>query len=160
MINSENVEYHSMGSKTNFFKKEQYPKLIVQGVESNQIDKILFVVDADNSISDTKKSGFENTQNALNEMIIELGFQSVASIYIMCDPKDKTGYSESLILSTIPDTQRRCIESFLQCSQFKSKENHKAILNQIYKLAYPDAPYDFSHAHFDLLKTELKNLFI
>lgn len=169
-VKSADIEYHGMGSKSNFFKKEMYvskpspynkfnANLIFQGVQTNQINKVLFVVDADNSINDTKTGGFKNTQNALNEMIIELGFQSVASIYIMCDPDTGEGYLESFILATIPPEQKNCIQCFLDCSQFKSKENHKDILNKIYKLAYPDAPYDFSHAHFDLLKTELINLF-
>ena len=77
----------------------------------------------------------------------------------MCDPSTQTGYLESFILSTISTAQKRCIETFLNCSNFNSRENHKAILNQIYKLAYPNAPYDFEHAHFDLLKAELNNLF-
>ncbi len=77
----------------------------------------------------------------------------------MCDPMKKIGYLESLILSTISPEQRACIESFLACSQFESKENHKAILNQIYNMAYPNAPYDFAHSHFDELKTKLRELF-
>jgi hypothetical protein len=77
----------------------------------------------------------------------------------MCDPETKVGYLESLILSTIEQEQRNCIQCFLSCSQFESKENHKAILNQIYKLAYPNAPYDFSHSYFNDLKTQLTQLF-
>lgn len=77
----------------------------------------------------------------------------------MCDPNTKNGTMESLILSTIEAERRVCIENFLICSEFKSKENHKAILNQIYNMAYPNAPYDFSHSHFDELKNKLKWLF-
>ena len=77
----------------------------------------------------------------------------------MRDPETNIGYLESFILSTIPTAQRNCIEGFLACSQFKSKESHKAILNQIYKLAYPNAPYNFEHHFFKPLINELTNLF-
>ena len=95
----------------------------------------------------------------MDEIITKLQFQSVSSTYIMRDPISKVGYLESFILSTIPEQQKTCIERFLDCSQFKSKENHKAILNQIYKMAYPNEPYDFKYPHFDELKTQLTRLF-
>ncbi len=79
-------------------------------------------------------------------------------IYIVCDPATEEGYLESLILSTIPDEHKECINSFLNCSNFSSKENHKAILNQIYKMGYPNVPYNFSHPNFDNLKNKLKAL--
>jgi len=82
-------------------------------------------------------------------------------IYHVCCVDIFTGYfnSNGLILSTIPLKQKECIETFLECSDFKSKENHKAILNQIYKIAYPKSPFDFSHKNFNELKQKLKNLF-
>jgi len=54
--------------------------------------------------------------------------------------------------------QKDCIQAFLDCSEFKSKENHKTILNDIYKLAYPKAPFNFQHRHFDELKQKLAQL--
>lgn len=129
-------------------------------IDSDQIDKILFVVDSDSEKSDPKHNGYENTQIALDSIIEHLGFTAISHTYIMCDPMTRKGYLESLILSTIPEKQRNCIACFLACSEFKSKEHHKAILNDIYKLAYPNAPYDFEHTHFDELKTKLKNLFV
>jgi tRNA nucleotidyltransferase (CCA-adding enzyme) len=153
------IEYHGMGSKSNFFKIESYPALLTQGVNTNQVKKVLFVVDADDVKNDSVYGGFENTNKGLDEIIAELEFQAVSSTYIMCDPNTKAGYLESFILSTIPEQQKACIERFLECSQFKSKENHKAILNQIYNMAYPDSPYDFKHSHFDELKTKLIWLF-
>jgi hypothetical protein len=95
----------------------------------------------------------------LEKIIIHLGFQEISQIYIMCDPNTNEGYLESFILSAIPSEQRNCIESFLTCSQFKSKESHKAIINQIYKIAYPNYPCDFTHKHFEPLKATLKSLF-
>ena len=128
-------------------------------IDNDQIDKILFVVDSDSEKSHPTHNGYENTQIALNSIIEHLGFTAISHTYIMCDPITKKGYLESLILSTIPPQQKKCIECFLTCSEFKSKENHKAILNNIYKLAYPNAPFDFKHENFDTLKTKLKNLF-
>lgn len=158
-ITPEKIEFHGMGTKSNFFKVESYNALLRQGVETDRIKKILFIVDADDIKNDAVHGGFENTAKALSEIIIQLNFQDVSSTYIMCDPTTKIGYLESFILSTIPEQQKNCIERFLECSQFKSKENHKAILNQIYNMAYPNAPYDFAHPHFEELKTKLKNLF-
>jgi len=155
----EKVEFHGMGTKSNFFKLEQYPPLVKQGVETGQIDKVLFIVDADNEKNDKVNCGFNNTENGLNQIIAKLNFQAVSSIYIMCDPITKKGYLESLILSTIPEQQRNCIECFLACSEFKSKEHHKAIFNDIYKHAYPKAPFDFRHENFSELKQKLINLF-
>lgn len=50
-------------------------------------------------------------------------------------------------------------QHFLDCSKFKLKEHHKAIINQIYKIAYPEAPYNFEHRHFNELKQQLTKLF-
>lgn len=120
--------------------------------------KLLFVVDADDVKNDAGCGGFENTQQALNQVIAELGFEGVSSTYIMCDPMTQVGYLESLILSTISEQQKNCIQGFLDCSEFKSKENHKAILNSIYKTAYPNAPFNFTHPNFVELKNKLEYL--
>jgi hypothetical protein len=92
-------------------------------------------------------------------IISDLNLTSCADIYITWDPKNKEGYLESFILSTIPPEHKICIENFLSCSDFKSKENHKSILNQIYNIAYPNTPFDLSHKHFNELKQKLKKLF-
>lgn len=154
------VSFYILGGKSSFFKVENKNyKELQSEVLMERTEKILFVIDADNVINDAIYGGYENTEKALNELISQLDFQEFSSTYIMCNPITKTGYLESFILSTIPEQQRNCIERFLDCSQFKSKENHKAILNQIYNIAYPNAPYNFSHSHFEELKTKLINLF-
>ena len=159
-FDEKNANFYILGGKSNFFdaNNKRFKDLKLE-IDGEQIEKVLFVVDADDVKTDAVYGGFENTQTALNNIIKKLGLEKVANTYVMCDPKTKTGYLESFILSTIPPAQRNCIESFLACSQFKSKENHKTILNQIYKLAYPNAPYDFQHPHFEPLKTELTHLF-
>jgi len=154
------VKFVGMGGKSNFFKRENdnYKELLLD-IRRKAIRKVLFVVDADYIENDTLYGGVENTKRELEKVIKELGFESISDIYITCDPNDRCGYLESLILSTIPKKEKECIENFLECSDFKSKDNHKAILNQIYKIAYPKAPFDFTHKNFNELKQKLKNLF-
>ena len=154
------VEFFGVGAKSNFFKSDNMSyKFLNKEINNRNISKVLFVVDADYKQNDTIYGGYTNTKIELEKTINQLGLDGISDIYITCDPNDKCGYLESLILSSIPKEQKECIETFLECSEFKSKENHKSILNQIYKTAYPNAPFDFSHKNFDELKTKLKNLF-
>ena len=83
----------------------------------------------------------------------------VSEFYICCDPNTQEGNVESLLLLTLDEEKKACIDSFLECSDFKAKENSKAILKQIYKIAFPEAPFDFEHEHFAELKAKLSNLF-
>ena len=154
------VNFYGMSRKSNFFKPqcEQYgelPRLLQVGT----IKKALFIIDADFIEADAIYGGYENTNNEIIKILHELKIHAYSSISISCDPKTKTGYLESLILTTIPIEHKACVETFLKCSDFKSKDNAKAILNQIYRQAYPNAPYDFSHENFDELKSKLIALF-
>jgi len=154
------VEFFGFGSKSNFFKIDnpKYKRLKLQ-IEEEEINKVLFVVDADYVENDKEYGGYDKTAESLYHIINDLSLLFQTETYITCDPNTKNGYLESLILSSIPEEQKNCIETFLNCSDFKSKENHKAILNQIYKSAYPNAPYNFEHKNFDELKQKLQNLF-
>ncbi len=155
-----NIKFVGMGTKSNFFKpdNDNYKELLLD-IKRKAIQKALFVIDADYPENDSIFGGAENTQRELKKILIELNLNEKVDIYITCDPIEQNGYLESLILSTIPENEKKCIEDFLDCSDFKSKENHKAILNQIYKIAYPKAPFDFNHPNFDDLKTKLQTLF-
>ncbi len=154
------VKFFNMGSKTNFFKQDDNNyKGLQLDINREAVEKVLFMLDADSEESDSKYGGVVNTQKELELTVKALGFDTLSDIYVTCDPDTQCGYLESLILSTISNDHRDCIVTFLGCSDFKSKENHKAVLNQIYKLAYPNAPFDFSHANFDVLKQKLVNLF-
>lgn len=156
----QDVNFYILGGKSQFFEpaNKKYQDLKLE-VMSEQIHHVLFIVDADDEKSDLKHGGLQNTQQALNTLISELGFNEISKTFIVCDPVTKIGYLESLILSTISEKQRNCIACFLACSHFESKENHKAILNQIYNLAYPNAPFNFEHENFAELKQILKDLF-
>ena len=154
------IRFFGLGSKSNFFKKENraYKELLSE-ISEGAFSKVLFVVDADYEENDTTYGGFNNTLEKMIAIRKELKIYELSDLYITCDFDTKEGYLESLILSSIPQKQKECIETFLECSEFKSKENDKAILNQIYNHAYPNAPYDFSSDKFDILKQKLKNLF-
>lgn len=146
------VQFYGMGNKSNFFKTDhiQY-KTLNDDIMDTLISKVLFIIDADD--------GFEDTQNKLEKTINELNINEISDFYIACNHETKKGYLESLILSSIPQKQKECIENFLECSEFKSKTHDKSILNEIYKKAYPNAPYDFNHQNFNELKQKLENLF-
>jgi len=150
--------YYVLNGKSNFFKTEKYEDLMLE-VGSGQIDQVLFVVDADDVTNDQKNGGYENTEKELTKIIDQLGIQAISSTYIMCDPTTQTGNLESLILSATPEPHKSCIEIFISCSEFKSKDSHKAIYNQLYKLAYPDKPFDYAHPHFETLKKKLIDIF-
>jgi len=154
------IVYYAFGSKNEFFKTTSPNYLELKSyVEAGQIDKILFIVDADYEKDDAKYKGFQNTENELKKIIDELGFQDIARFYIVCDPDTKTGYLESLILASLPEQKRKCIERFVECSEIKPKQMHKTIINRLYTIAYPDPPYNFDHRNFDELKVELTQLF-
>ena len=128
-------------------------------IEAGQITKTLFVVDADNVKSDAIKGGYENTQEALDFLMAKLNITTISQSHIFCDPETKLGYLESFILSTISEAEKNCIERFLDCSQFHSKESHKDIINKLYNIAYPPPHYNFSHPNFEPLKAVLTQLF-
>jgi hypothetical protein len=153
------IHYEAFGSKSNFFDSanKQYER-IKEFVIAGQIDKLLFIIDADYKEDDEKYKGYINTENSLKEVISQLGFNDIASFYIVCDPVDKTVYLEHLILASLPDTKRKCIENFLECSTHP-KLNAKRIINDLYTMAYPEPPYNFDHDNFKELKNKLANLF-
>ena len=159
-LNIKEIRFFGLGSKSNFFKEEYraYKELLPE-IKEGAFSKVLFVLDADYKGNDTTYGGFENTLEKMIALRKELNIYEISDLYITCDFDTKEGYLESLILSSIPQKQKECIETFLDCSEFKSKENDKAILNQIYNNAYPNAPYDFSSDKFNVLKQKLNKLF-
>ena len=159
-LDEKKVRFFGLGTKSNFFKKESnaYRELLTD-IQEEIISKVLFIVDADYEETDNTYGGFDNTLREMIDIRKVLNIYEMSDLYITCDSDTKEGYLESLILSSIPQTQKECIETFLECSEFKSKKNDKAILNQIYNNAYPRAPYDFSSDKFDILKQKLQTLF-
>ncbi|MBJ6611414.1 MAG: hypothetical protein JG718_13725 [Candidatus Thiothrix moscowensis] len=158
-LSESQFEFYGVRGKSNFYKSEMWFYTELQElVQDGQINKLLFVMDADYTKNDQSCGGYANTLKSWQEVTAILGFEQISSLYITCDPRTQEGYLESLLLSTLDDEKVACIQAFLDCSDFTSKENHKAILNQIYKIAYPQAPFDLKHPHFDELKTKLREL--
>jgi len=159
-LDMDKIRFFGLRGKSNFFKEENpaYREFLTE-IKEGVFSKVLFVVDADYKENDSTYGGFENTLKEMIEIRQKLSIYEISDLYITCDFDKKCGYLESLILSSVPREQKECIENFLKCSEFKSKENDKAILNVIYNNAYPNAPYDFSSDKFDVLKQKLKKLF-
>lgn len=154
------IKFYGMGSKSNFFKKDNINyKDVVLEIES--INKILFIIDSDCD-KDIKYGGYENTLKEIEKIQVALNIQDISDTFIAYDirSKDRTGYLESLILSSLTDEQNKCIESFLNnCPEFKGINSHKSIFNVVFKNAYPNAKFNFEHSNFNVLKEKIVCLF-
>jgi hypothetical protein len=157
-IEEKEGDFEIMGCKNNFFDIQKY-KIIIQLVNCDQLKKLLFVLDADYETKDSRYGGYDNCYTEINKMIATLGLSSISDVIIIRDYKTNTGYLESLIFSTLSEQQKECIKNFLDCSNFISKDNHKSIINQIYKMGYPNEPYNYEHPNFQELKDKLKKLY-
>jgi len=156
------VNFIGMGNKSNFFQKNNKNYILLkEEIKSLRVEKVLFIVDADYK-GDKKYDGYDETLSQITTIQQDLGITEISNTFIAYDMNSKTkeGYLESLILSTLSEEQDDCIKSFLEkCPEFKGKDSHKSIFNVIYKNAYPKAPYNFEHPHFDDLKQKLQTLF-
>lgn len=159
-LDEDRVSFYCMGSKSNFFKPDHsdYSELI-PSIDADQINKVLFTVDADFQKNDQSYGGYENSIAGLRKVASDFGIEGISQFYAFCDPDTQEGTVEALLLSTLREDMRACIDHFLDCSNFKNHENSKALFNLVYKTAYPKAPYNLDHPHFDDLKQKLTNLF-
>ncbi len=157
------IDFYEIGSKSNFFKLESDPyETLKQRKEIAQLKKVLFVVDADYDKKDTdnKAGGFKKTQQELKNIICQLDLQDISEIYIIRNPNEEEGNLESMLLATLKEEKKKCIEEFIKCSDIKPKNFYKTIIYNLHKMAYPnDVYYNFEHPYFDELKEKLKNLF-
>lgn len=119
-----------------------------------KIDKILFVVDADNKKDHNPNRGYEASEKALIKLIEDLGFNIPIDYHIMCD-ENREGHLESFLLSVLDDEQKKCINTFKEC--YKYDLSDKWVYNTFYKQM--QHPFDFNHKNFNTLKQKLQNLF-
>lgn len=153
------VQFFGMGSKSNFFKPDYKDyKALLPEIENDQITKALFVVDSDSSTTHRNSGGYENSLKLLQDITQHLGIATVSNFFICCDPITQEGNIEDLLLSTLDTEKTTCINNFIECSDFEAIGNSKAILNRIYEMAYPRAPFNLEHEHFDELKKRLREL--
>lgn len=145
--------FYGVGYKSNFFTfQSRVYKEILPLIEAQALNKVLFIIDADYQENDAIYGGYNNTLKQWQNITHQLNIRLISTLYITCHPVTKVGYLESLLLASLDEVKTKCIQDFISCSDFKAKDNHKAILNQIYKTAYPNSPYDLKHKCFDELK--------
>jgi|GEM_PF-502638 len=156
------VDFYPMGTKSNFFKSDRVEYKTLKGrINSDQIKKVLFILDADFKKDNAIYGGFSNTQTQLQQVLDKLAIEGVCEIFVLCNPNSEEGHLESLLLETFPEGKRKCIECFVQCSKIKPQSFYKTILYNLHKTAYPtESYYNFEHPHFDELKQKLRNLFM
>jgi len=149
-----------MGNKSNFFKLDNSEyKTLQQLIKADKIEKILFIIDADYQKDNNKYGGYKNTKEKIEKLLLDLDIKSICNYYITCHPNTKDGYLESLLLSTVDENLKKCYDEFLECINFKEKNNHKYIMEQLHKITQPNKPYDFNHKNFSKLKEKLIQLF-
>ncbi len=150
-----------MGNKSNIFNYEsdEY-KTLLQLVKFQKVEKVLFIVDADYEKDNAKHGGYKNTKDELKNLITVLKIEHVSDFYITCNPASNDGYLESLLLSTVDETLKNCYDDFLDCIEFKEKNQHKYIMEQLHKITKPNKPYDLKHENFKKLIDKLDSLFV
>ncbi|MCB4776408.1 MAG: hypothetical protein LGB73_06545 [Sulfurovum sp.] len=154
-LDKNRVTYYDFGGKDNIFNigHEYYDE--IEKKYLSKLEKILFVVDADNDKDTNPNRGFEASEKALEKLIDALGFDDVfMDYYIMCD-ENREGNLESFLLSILDDEQKECIDNFREC--YKYELTDKWAYNTFYK--QKNEPFDFNHSNFDNLREKLKNLF-
>lgn len=151
------IDIEKMSNKSGFFDKAKY-SMIGQKVETGQYEKILFVLDADFVENDVVYGGYPNTEYKIREMIQQLGFDELADIFISCDPTTKNGNLEHLLLSTVEDKKKSCLECFIDCVDGLDANSNKKIVTTSYEVIFKDTPYNFDHINFEILKNKIIEL--
>ena len=153
-------EIMSMGGKSLLLDRNDSRYTVkCQQIETGQYGKVLFVVDADYSKNDVVTGGYVNTEAKIIELIKQLELNGVADYFISCDPENKNGNLEHLLLSSVEQDKRSCIESFVDCIQDMDAESNKKIIFAAYQTIFKEAPYNFDHPNFDELKLKIDWLF-
>jgi hypothetical protein len=144
-------ENNDKNGKSAFWEESTY-QVIKQEVNYGQYSKVLFMVDADYSENDAKYGGLANTEKALTQIISTLEFTQKAKYFIACDPTNGTGNLEHLILSTIDDTKKECINELLNCVLEMEVHSDKKIVLSSYEAIFKESPYNYTHENFNKLR--------
>jgi hypothetical protein len=140
----------------NAFWDESTYQVIKQEVNYGEYSKVLFMVDADYPENDAKYGGLANTKKALTQIISTLEFTQKAKYFIACDPTNETGNLEHLILSTIDDTKKECINELLNCVLEMEVHSDKKIVLSSYEAIFKESPYNYTHKNFNELEELIK----
>lgn len=145
--------FHEMNNKSNFFKEDYFVyKLLKQKIENEEVEKLLFVLDADNPNDNKVYGGKENTLKELESTISKLDFTFNYEIFVVCEPKSNEGYFETLLLSSVDEKIKDCYINFMKCTGFKGKEQTKTIMTELHEFSSPKKPYSFEHTNFKEIK--------
>ena len=162
-VDLKNIIIKKLDNKSNFFKLDTYKeKNILASLDNGEYDKVLFIFDADFSKDNTKTGGFSNSKREI-EFIIEqikknLGFDFYSDYYIMCDPKSQEGNLEHLIISTLSQKKKKCVNDLLACIESHKNYGNKKIVLSSYKTIFDEPDYNFLHIYYQELKDKLKSL--
>jgi hypothetical protein len=140
------IKYYDFKGIDNIFKisHDYYNEI----EEENILTSLLIVIDADKN--------YDNHKQELETLIKNLSFDTIKLDYfIMCDYDNNNGNLESFLLSILDDNQKKCIEKFRDCYEYKLTD--KWAYNSFYK--QKEHPFDFNHPNFDILKQKLQKLF-
>jgi hypothetical protein len=154
-LNLKNIDIQKMSNKSNFFKEKSY-LTIKQKVDKGLYSKVLFIIDADYPKNDAKGGGLFNSEKCLQKIITTLGFIDKSKYYVACDPIKETGNLEHLVLSTLDNKQKKCIESLLDCVLEMDVHSDKKIVLSSYEAIFKESPYNLPHKNFDKLRERLE----
>ena len=135
---------------------EKY-KGLCEDLDTNRVQKVLFVIDSDNTIDNPDIGGYTNSCSSIGQLFSSLDINSYSDYFIACNPETQEGNIEDLVVSTLTKTQEKCIKSFLKCSKLENDDGKRLL--GIYNYGYPEEPYDFTHSNFNELKQKLQTLF-
>jgi hypothetical protein len=153
--NNYNFDKHlqNTNGKSHLLKTSTYDDNLLNQEIGKNVEKVLFIFDADFEEDNKKDGGLEKSKIAIESLIKELNWNVKTDYYIF----DKN--LDDFIIKTLDEKQQKCFYNFDECLDIEVKNKNKKISTCIYKKLYPQDPYDFSHSNFDTLKQKLTNLF-
>jgi hypothetical protein len=145
--NNRKVIFYKMSGKSKLLKKENYNAII------QKADTLFFILDADEDYDETEKK--------IEKLIIDLKSISPnlkADYFISCNFATKKGNIESLLLSCVKESLKKCYSNFLEClgKEKLEKYSEKNILSKLFEIENP--PYDINCEYLKPLKQKFYKL--
>lgn len=148
-----NLYFQNTKGKSKLLTAKTYSDNLLHQEVGRNVNKVLFIFDADFEKDNKKTGGLKNSKDAIESLIQELKWNIPADYYIFDNCLD------DFIINTLDKKQQKCFTEFDECFEIEDKNKNKKISTCIYKKMYPQSPYDFSHPSFDVLKQKLTDLF-
>ena len=141
------IIFYKMGGQGELLKFEKYKGLVQKSKD------VFFVLDADENYNNADKKIKILIENLKKEYGVK------ADYFISCNPHDKKGNIESLLLACLKnDLLKSCYSNFLEClgKNPLDKYNEKGVLQKLFEIE--DPPYDVECKYFELLKSKFYKL--